>query len=287
MHEILRQVRRGDFVLDLGSQSGSFAAKDCAGRTVRVDLEPARAGDASVVQADAAFLPFRDSAFAAAISNHSLEHFVDLDAALREAARVLRPDGALFVAVPDATTLTDRLYRWLARGGGHVNAFQSASEVIQWVSRRTGLRYAGGRVLCTSFSFLHPRNRKRPSPRRLWLLGGGSEWTLRWLNGALRLWDHWGGGRASVYGWALYFGEIRGAVSSRTWVNVCVGCGSGHDAESLLEKGSVRRSFGFALYECPACGTRNFFSPDRDSTEVPQPGLAATLEARGGVGRES
>ena len=67
-----------------------------------------------------ASLPFQDASFDAVISNHSLEHFEQLQPALQELGRVLRPNGSIFIAVPDASTFADRLYRWLARGGGHV-----------------------------------------------------------------------------------------------------------------------------------------------------------------------
>ena len=90
---------------------------------VRVDLDRQAPAPPNLVQADAARMPFPDHCFDLIISNHSLEHFGDLAGSLREIGRVVRPNGALYVAVPDATTLSDRFYRWLARGGGHVNAF--------------------------------------------------------------------------------------------------------------------------------------------------------------------
>lgn len=91
---------------------------------MRVDAE---AAPRLSVLADAAALPFASASFDAVVANHSLEHFADLDGALGEIGRVLAPAGALYIAVPDATTFTDRLYRWLARGGGHVNRFSSVS----------------------------------------------------------------------------------------------------------------------------------------------------------------
>src|SRR4051812_30871317 len=126
MHEILRHLPAGSFVLDLGCRTGSFPESDTAARVVRVDRD--FGPGARFVQGDAAKLPFADGTFAAVISNHSLEHFDNLAGALSEIRRVISPDGALYIAVPDATTLTDRIYRWLASGGGHVNAFTSAAE---------------------------------------------------------------------------------------------------------------------------------------------------------------
>ena len=47
------------------------------------------------MQADAAHLPFATASFDAVISNHSLEHFAQLDAALVEIGRVLKRPGKL------------------------------------------------------------------------------------------------------------------------------------------------------------------------------------------------
>ncbi len=264
MHEILRHLRAGQIVLDLGSKSGSFDASAVAAVTVRVDLNPPLPQDgAAAVRADASRLPFRDHCCNSVISNHSLEHFEQLDAALSEIGRVLAPGGSLFVAVPDASTLTDRVYRWLGRGGGHVNAFRSASDVIERVTAKTGFGYAGGRVLCSSLSFLNARNHTEPAPRRLWLLGGGREGILRWANRLFRVCDRWLGTRLSVYGWALYFGAVPEPVSARIWVNTCVRCGSGCDSRDLLASGRARRRSPLGwTYTCPHCGTPNFFHRD-------------------------
>jgi SAM-dependent methyltransferase len=231
---------------------------------VRVDLAPLNArGAAVLVRADAAALPFRDHCCAAVIANHSVEHFAALDQALQETGRVLRKGGALFVAVPDATTLTDRLYRWLGRGGGHVNPFTSAAGLVRRVEALTGLKHCGGRVLCTSLSFLNSRNHTEPAPRKLLLLGGGHEGVLRWLNGLLRLADSLLGTRTCVYGWALYFGVVPEPIDERTWVNVCVRCGQGHDAGALLNADLVRRRLGWLrFYTCPSCGVSNLFFRD-------------------------
>jgi len=94
------------------------------------------------------------------IANHSLEHFSSLEEALEEIGRVLDPVGALYIALPDASTLCDRLYRWLARGGGHVNRFLDEKSLIALVEKHTPLAHSGTRVLATSFSFLNRANRR-------------------------------------------------------------------------------------------------------------------------------
>lgn len=208
------------------------------------------------VQADAASLPFANHSFAAIISNHSLEHFDDLTGALLEIRRVLKPDGALYIAVPDASTLTDKLYRWLSQGGGHVNAFLSARETIALIERSTGLPYAGTKLLCSSLSFLNRRHSPRPIPKRLLLLGGGYEWTLflyAWLS---RWMDRRFQTRTSVYGWAFYFGHHLTEFDTETWWNVCIRCGSGH-AASTLEKLIHKTGWGIRVFRCPQCGAMN------------------------------
>ena len=168
MREILRHLPESARVLDVGSRSGSFNAAQYPLRTIRLDLDAlhqAAAGD--FVQADAARLPFPLHVFDAVIANHSLEHFERLDDAFKELGRVVKPEGSLYIAVPDASTFADRLYRWLASGGGHVNAFCSQEDLIAQAERYTGLRLRAGRVLMTSLSMLNRRNRTAPAPRKL------------------------------------------------------------------------------------------------------------------------
>src|SRR5215472_7125151 len=126
MDEILRNLRPGTRVLDLGSLTGSFAADRCPhSQVVKVDLEPPPPGVwEGFVRADAARLPFPDHSFDAVVANHSLEHIHGLREALAEIGRVVRPEGSVFVAVPDASTFSDRLFRWIYRDeSGHINPF--------------------------------------------------------------------------------------------------------------------------------------------------------------------
>lgn len=260
MDEILRRLPAAARVLDLGSAGGSFDARRYRCRTFRVDRERAPESAAGFVQADAVALPFPSTTFDAVIANHSVEHFSDLDRALGEIGRVLKPSGALFVSVPDATTFTDRLYRWLGRGGGHVNNFRSAGEVIERIQRVTGLQAAACRLLHTSLSFLNRRNLKTRPQRKLLLFAGGREPVLIVLNAVLRIADRMFGTRLSVYGWALYFGSVPQPLDATPRVNVCVRCGAGHAAAWLISSGCVRGRFPFRRYTCPACGAHNCFT---------------------------
>jgi SAM-dependent methyltransferase len=265
MHEILRGLQPGDRVLDLGCATGSFARAAALADVVRVDRDFPRSapGDAWFVRADAARLPFADGAFDTVISNHSLEHFADLNGALREIGRVIRPGGSLYVAVPDASTFTDRLYRWLTQGGGHLNAFTSREETAAIIERATGLTLVAAKTLCSSCIVLNRRNFPGRGPRRYQLLSAGGEpalWLYVWFSRRL---DRLLKTRLSVYGWAFYFGRIEEPVDTTTWTNVCVRCGSGYSAEWLLATSQVRTSLlGIRTYRCPQCDAPNPLTAD-------------------------
>lgn len=263
MHEVLRKLPPGARVLDLGCAGGSFDSGVGRFTVLRIDLERGAHKLANFTQADAAKLPFPAASFEAVISNHSLEHFENLAACLTEIGRVLKPDGALYVAVPDATTVSDRLYRWLARGGGHVNPFSSDRELAQTIEHATGLKHVATRTLCASLSCLNRRNRRTRAPRRLWLIGGGSPASLLLLTYFFRWADRFLHTRLSIYGWALYFGNVETPVDCRTWTNVCIRCGSGHASDWLRQQDVVRPRFFVASYRCPACGATNLFTDDK------------------------
>jgi SAM-dependent methyltransferase len=267
MHEILRNLPNGALVLDLGSGGGTVGSDVYPDvRIIRLDNErPKDTGDPGFVLADGARLPFRDHAFDAVIANHSLEHIDDLAGVLHEIGRVLKAEASLYVSVPDASTLTDRLYRWMFHGGGHVNAFCSADELENQIALATGLKPVARRVLCSSLVFL-ARHRFGPRPpRRLWLFGNGHPIVIAWLTYVMRLCDTVFGARTSVYGWAFYFGVIREEIETVCWTNVCVRCGAGHSAAALVVNRRVARNFlGIRSYHCTCCETWNLFTEDRN-----------------------
>jgi SAM-dependent methyltransferase len=254
MLDLLRDLPPEAKVLDLGSGSGSFDAAGLRATVVRLDLEPSTSKN--FVRGDASNLPFPPRTFDAIVSNHSLEHVENLDGCLREISRVLKPAGILYVAVPDSTTLCDRLYRWLSRGGGHVNPFPSAADLSQKIETAIALPHLGTRTLCASFSFLNRKLIRTRIPGKLLLLGGGTQTSLLIATYALRLLDRFLGTRLIVYGWALYFGKS--PETSETWTNVCILCGSGQDSKSLR----VFRKLLLPFYRCPQCGTLNLFTRD-------------------------
>lgn len=250
MYELIANLPAGARVLDLGARAGSFHTERRDIAVVRLDLEnPGERQSGAYIIGDAARMPLKAGSFELVVSNHSLEHFSDLRGALKEIRRVLKSDGGLFVAVPDATTLTDRIYRWMARGGGHVNAFRRPDDVIHPVCEETGLEYRGGYVLYSSLSFLNRRNIPGRRGKKMVLFFGGSERFLALLMWSLKRADTWFKTRLSVYGWTFYFGSAQ-PERDRAWPNVCVRCGAGQADEAAAALATGRR------WRCP-CGGLN------------------------------
>ena len=122
--ELLAGLALAGPVVDLGHGDGTFAAElSRAGLAVAVGVDldgcelvraakTARRRGARVALVRAAMerLPFRDGAFGGAISNCVLEPLTDAEAAVREAARVVRPGGRVA-----ATVVTDRYLPMMAR----------------------------------------------------------------------------------------------------------------------------------------------------------------------------
>jgi SAM-dependent methyltransferase len=265
MHEILQHVPPGGRVLDLGCREGSFPSVICPWASItRLDLErPARSSEDMFVQADAGRLPFRDNYFDAIIANHSLEHMVDLSGVLSEIGRVLKTSGSVYIAVPDSSTLSDRIYRWVYHGGGHINGFRSPDDIILPMRQILGGAPVTVRVLHTSFWFLDRRHFHPRPPRRLWIFLNGHYSVVAALSYLCRIIDRMIGSRFSVYGWAIYYCQSCGGVSGTPWLNVCVQCGSAHPAASLVSRVFVRQLMPIVkLYTCSACGAWNLFTND-------------------------
>ncbi|HVX67359.1 MAG TPA: class I SAM-dependent methyltransferase, partial [Bryobacteraceae bacterium] len=197
------------------------------------------------------------------ICHHSLEHFSDVPGTIREIRRVLKPEGRLFVSVPDGSSFSDRLYRFLLCGGGHLQRF-SFESVVREIESGTGLHLAGSRDLFTSFIFLDKRNfvpapRGRlpgPLPRRMRWLGRFPSWcfdTVRLsFNVGSRMADSLLSTKLAAYGWALAFvPETQAPASEPGCINVCMWCGAG------VEQPPAKRIARF-FYECPSCAKLNY-----------------------------
>jgi len=260
------ELNEGQTTLDLGCGSGNSAYASARCRLVAVDVRrpatlprPARGG---FVQADAARLPLPDASCDLVLASHSLEHIADWRGAVREAARVLRPEGVLVVAVPDGDSPSDALYRFLDKGREHVNRFRR-EEFVEAVARETGLHLAAWRLLYSSYSFLN----RKPGQRY-----GGRARPLNWVptpllrslllawNALARAADRCLGARWSVYGWQFEFRRDAAycAVEEPPEPNVCIQCGSSHPAAWLMAQDAVSGRL-LRRYRCPDCKALNLF----------------------------
>jgi SAM-dependent methyltransferase len=266
-------------ILDLGCGKGSFDYRAaCPAGTVVIGADSdfpslQAAGSLLGVCSDGIALPFHQDSFDLIICHNSLEHFRDARAVVREIARILKPSGRLYVAVPDGRSFSDRLYRFLLTGGGHFQQFTFQSLVLL-VEAETGLRLAAWQRLYSSFNYVDRRTflpaplgaHPGPLPRRMrWvgMLPGALTSGIRtFLNVATRQVDMYSGLRLAQYGWAFAFQlpEGREAVEEPASRNVCMSCGSG------VLREEVDAMSGGLLYRCRSCAKVNVLFADEASS---------------------
>jgi SAM-dependent methyltransferase len=97
-------------VLDIGCGDGHFASiayaqpidvgVDVSARDLAEAAQRGRDVYRALVAADATTLPFGDAAFATVVSNCAIEHIANVEATVREIARVLRPGGTFATTLP-------------------------------------------------------------------------------------------------------------------------------------------------------------------------------------------
>lgn len=108
----LLDAARGAYrVLEIGVGTGRLLAQVRAAVKVGVDVAPAmlaraRARGLQLARADGERLPFADRTFDAVLAGKGSLRYLDPDRALAEAARVLRPGGALALHLYGARTAT-------------------------------------------------------------------------------------------------------------------------------------------------------------------------------------
>lgn len=271
----LRELSASQRVLDLGCGAGSLRTQSLGLKMIGVDIdlkELARNRDLPSACAESHRLPFANSSFDLVVCHHAMEHFRDAPAAIHEIRRVLKPEGRLYVSVPDGRSFSDRLYRLLLCGGGHFQRFTFES-VVGAVESGASLHLAASRELFSSFIFVDklnfvpaPRGRlPGPMPRRMRWLGRLPHWfftSSRWLlNVGARLTDRCFSTSLSRYGWALAFDpETQTPEAEPGCSNVCMSCGAGMDQTPAERIAGV-------LYRCPYCSSLNpsFYQKNRAS----------------------
>lgn len=103
----VREKMAGGLVLNLGSKSARWGAQ-----VVNVDIATPSGGGVDVL-ADIERLPFADASVDGVICTYVLEHVADARACIDEIARVVKPGGHVYVAVPFLfPTHPDPLDRW-------------------------------------------------------------------------------------------------------------------------------------------------------------------------------
>ncbi|MBI3183474.1 MAG: class I SAM-dependent methyltransferase [Myxococcales bacterium] len=114
--ESLTGGARGRKLLDLGCGDGTFllAAREKGWGVMGTEMNPSIARGGGLEVAETVDEVAGAGPFGCITLWHSLEHMRDPRGVIERAARLLSPDGALFVAVPDAQGLQARLFgpRW-------------------------------------------------------------------------------------------------------------------------------------------------------------------------------
>jgi SAM-dependent methyltransferase len=267
---ILASLGQGQFVLDLGCGKGSFQYTNYKCKIVAVDVSfdislPFVSPDRIFyARGDSQALPLGAGTIDFVVCNHSLEHVARISETLAEIARVLKPNGILWISVPNGFGFDDGLYRFLYDGGGHVNRFTFAG--LKNAVESTGLRLTQFSTLTSSFIYCNrPDDAAWPYlPRRSKLLHtiGILRPGALILNGLTRLLDRAFHTRLSQYGWGFLFtkGTAVAQFELPSYFNVCASCGSGHAVQTL--RPGAYRHWVIPFYRCPRCDKSNLlFDP--------------------------
>jgi SAM-dependent methyltransferase len=268
--EWLSKLGKGQCVLDLGSGSGSFDYSNRLFTIIAVDTDfhsisriNTAGSNVSAINAESHRLPFKNRSFSLVICNHTMEHFPNPHHTLLEVGRVLTPDGMLIITIPDGYGFDDSLYRFVMKGGGHVNRF-SFDKIVDLVEEAASIRLVRWHELYSSYVYI-----KKPSPavlphlpRRLRWLSRLPVWAFVAMQFTLNIFCRYvariADPRIALYGWALYFRrDNESLIHAPGWINVCRCCGAGHRATSLAKMRLAR-----FLYRCPSCKAINpYFKP--------------------------
>ena len=262
IEEILDQLDDTSTVLDGGCGTGSFDYKNHEIRIVGVDInfpendqkidDLKSLGNVSFIRADCMYLPFKPKAFDALIYNNTLEHFSNIESCISEADRTSKTDCYLYVAIPDGSSFDDRLYRFLYKGGGHVNQFTFDS-FRKMISDFSDFKLNSFGELYSGFTYLTPpkeaHKHLKNVPLRffLYLSLNANEILQRTLIWITRTFDKVFRTNIKLYGYILLFSKKEKEIVERKgFINTCRKCGSGFNP-MVHHKNIERKIFFFSI----------------------------------------
>jgi SAM-dependent methyltransferase len=161
------ELRPGVRVLEPGAGNGDFTVRLAETRAtitgIEISPEQAALGNnrlvkfplAEIVEGDIAHLDFPDGYFDAVVGNSVLHH-LDLDQALPEITRVLRPGGRLFFCEPNMMNPQIAMEKNISFIGRYLQNSPDETAFFRWQIARQLKRHGFEGITVIPFDFLHP-----------------------------------------------------------------------------------------------------------------------------------
>lgn len=137
----------GDF-LDIGCGAGDYLLimrdrgwRVCGAEPVQAGVKAGREAGFDIRHGSLLEAGFEDASFDYVRSNHSFEHIVNPLEILHEIRRILRPDGKLFLGIPNADSLPARIFgRYWWYMGVPLHPFTYSPSTLTSLVTKAGLR---------------------------------------------------------------------------------------------------------------------------------------------------
>jgi len=260
-HEVLETLSPDSKVLDGGCGSGSFSYHKFPHLKIKaVDIAVPDTLDnfpnnVEFLISSLSNLPFENNFFDFIIFNWVLEHVLSPEVVLSEAYRVLKDGGLLYASIPMGDSFQDRFYRFLLKGGGHIQRFTCESFMA--------MAYSAGFMLLsfcewpTGYAWV--KNLKfHKNVRGKWLVFfleklTGKEFNYLWIRVVYSIAKIFGKDLMAKGNMIFLFSKTD-KVRFRYITHGCQNCGSGAFICSDFYKGK-------SGWECPSCGKINIFVP--------------------------